>query len=58
MSLVGARRNMHQDIPLTDKLKEKGNYLAGVTVASFPLLLEPSIANLQPDLRNWEENTS
>lgn len=61
LSLTGARRDVHQDILMAGKPKGKGNVFGGnclTNVISFPLLLTQSIASLQSDVKNGEQNTN
>lgn len=61
LSLIGARRDVHQYILMAGKPKGKGNVLGGnclIIVTSFPLLLTQSIASLESDVKNGEQNTN
>lgn len=56
ISLMGARRDVHQDTLMAGWLREKEMvFFGGGTVfkkSPFPLLLTQSIVNLQSDVRN------
>lgn len=64
LSLAGARRDVHQDILMAAKPEGKGLFLGGeggyclLNIVSFLLLLTQPIANLQSDVRNWEQNSN
>lgn len=61
--LAGTRRDVHQDTLMADKPKGKGYFLGGgggcclLNIIFFLLLTQP-IANLQSDVRNWEQNSN